>query len=731
MKTFTKFLCASVLAFSATAFADVSSAKPIRVGPVQNYGALGTSGSKIISLKNNKQVVLRGVSLFWSDATGSQYYNPEVISWAAKNLGIDVFRFAMGIEYYKADESDPLDENYSYKGNPSSNLALLEQMVEAAIKNDIYIIIDWHSHRATNEQDLASAFFTQIAQKYASVPNVIFEIFNEPVNQSWSEISNYANTIVPKIRQYTQNLILVGTPSWSQLSSYGGVSGTNIAYVLHFYAGTHSVSTYGTRATAAMNSGNAVFISEWGTTSADGKGTANESATNEWLTFMDQNNISNCNWSLRQYRSTVDNSEEGSAIFDGSENLTTQEALNNASYTASGTIVKNYLQKHIRPWADSLVAGKSGSCHFKSKTVSETAGSVDLTAGCSYTSSNTEAVSVSGSTASIVGAGFAILTGNDGSESVIVVEEEPKQTSKITDFTCRYGGNCSQGHEMRNYTGSSDFETLLAKKSTTVEGGKMSFQSLSPDLFSVKMGICNNKNYCYGATYGVSLPMLQFTGSYGEGKIVVSAPAVTGYRALNDTITVIFAKGQQRLHSKFKNRTLTLGELSEANALPDTTLNGGTATSYTYNDQESTPYLTKLATQIQAGTSNAIVRITASAPETENWEAFQKSITVIIGDSALASAENKEEYYATPIIASAKIAPFRTEIQHGSLLLQIPQSGWVNWAIYTSAGKVISKQKQNLSAGTHLISLQNIPTGSYILRVRQGSKQASFHWNKH
>ena len=59
MKTFTKFLCASVLAFSATAFADVSSAKPIRVGPVQNYGALGTSGSKIISLKNNKQVVLQ------------------------------------------------------------------------------------------------------------------------------------------------------------------------------------------------------------------------------------------------------------------------------------------------------------------------------------------------------------------------------------------------------------------------------------------------------------------------------------------------------------------------------------------------------------------------------------------------------------------------------------------------------------------------------------------------
>ena len=74
------------------ACAAIATATPKKVGPVSYYGALHTSGSKIIGAKNNQQVMLRGVSLFWSDATGAAYYNPTVISWATDNLKIDVFR---------------------------------------------------------------------------------------------------------------------------------------------------------------------------------------------------------------------------------------------------------------------------------------------------------------------------------------------------------------------------------------------------------------------------------------------------------------------------------------------------------------------------------------------------------------------------------------------------------------------------------------------------------------
>ena len=112
MKKLTKLLVAGALAFAAAASADATTAKPYRVGPVQNYGALGTSGGEVISQKTNKPAMLRGVSLFWSDATGLQYYKPDVIAWAAKNLGIDVFRFAMGVQYYDSNggTSNPMEE---------------------------------------------------------------------------------------------------------------------------------------------------------------------------------------------------------------------------------------------------------------------------------------------------------------------------------------------------------------------------------------------------------------------------------------------------------------------------------------------------------------------------------------------------------------------------------------------------------------------------------------------
>ena len=278
------------------AFAAASNATPKRIGPVSYYGALHTSGGKIIGAKNNEEAVIRGMSLFWSDATGMPYYNKNVISWAAENLPIDVFRFAMGIEYYDSDggTKNKLDSSYAYKYTQDGYKGIVDQMVEAAIENDIYIIIDWHSHRADSEQGIATAFFKEMAAKYKDVPNVIYEIFNEPVHQGWSSIQSYANTVVSGIRASTENLVLVGTPSWSQMTQYGGVNGTNVGYVLHFYAGTHSVGTYGGRATQAKSSGNAVFITEWGTTNADGAGSPSSGSTQEWMTFMDQNNISNC-----------------------------------------------------------------------------------------------------------------------------------------------------------------------------------------------------------------------------------------------------------------------------------------------------------------------------------------------------------------------------------------------------------------------------------------------------
>ena len=379
----TKLLTGILAGAAISAYADASTATPKKVGPVSYYGALHTSGSKIIGAKNNQQVMLRGVSLFWSDATGLSYYNPAVISWAVDNLKIDMFRYAMGIEYYDSNggTKNKLDDQVSYAKSPEGQLSTIDRMVQAAIENDVYIIIDWHSHRAHLETSLAATFFQYISTKYKDVPNIIYEIYNEPVSGSggsWDAIKTYANQVVPAIRANTQNLIIVGTPNWSQHPEQGAqspISSTNIAYVLHFYAGTgaHSKSALGGHVTSALSAGYPVFISEWGSTNADGDGEPNSSATSEWTSFMDQNMIPNCNWSLRQQTSDVDQKSEKSAIFAGDKSLITAAALDAAISSGSTEETKESLAKLFKiAWAqyDSLeLETEIGEVSFKLDSV--------------------------------------------------------------------------------------------------------------------------------------------------------------------------------------------------------------------------------------------------------------------------------------------------------------------------------------------------------------------------
>jgi endoglucanase len=71
--------------------------------------------------------------------------------------------------------------------------------------------------------------------------------------------------------------------------------------VLHFYAGTHDAGLR-SKAEAAMSKGLALFITEWGTSAADGGGgedrTVYWSESVAWLDWADRNGISWCNWSV-------------------------------------------------------------------------------------------------------------------------------------------------------------------------------------------------------------------------------------------------------------------------------------------------------------------------------------------------------------------------------------------------------------------------------------------------
>ena len=239
---------ALVSALTATAFAQTIT--PTRVGPVSQYGQLITGKTSqgkgqiygsCEGVKDGAEVQVRGMSLYWSLMPQAvEFWSEEGITTMVNDMKIQIVRAAM------ATGNEDWQGGYKgYASDPNTQKNLVKTVVEAAIKNDIYVIIDWHSHQANKQTDAAKNFFKEMAETYGQYDNVIFEVFNEPEQISWGEVKNYANQVIEVIRQYSDNLVLVGNPSWDQNPSDAiGNEVTdpknNTAYTLHYYANSHN-----------------------------------------------------------------------------------------------------------------------------------------------------------------------------------------------------------------------------------------------------------------------------------------------------------------------------------------------------------------------------------------------------------------------------------------------------------------------------------------------------------
>ncbi len=257
-------------------------------GPVKRWGQLQVQGTQLCDQQGNP-VVLRGVSLGWHNIW-PRFYNKKVVRTLKNDWNATVVRAAMGVT--------TVEDNYL--DNPSFALECVEKVVKAAIKEDIYVIIDWHAHEMHTKE--AKAFFAQMAQKYGKYPHVIYELYNEPVEDSWESLKQYASEIITEIRKYDpDNIILMGCPHWDQdvhvvaESPLRGFS--NIMYTLHYYASTHK-EYLRDRMEDAVKRGIPIFVSESGVTEASGNGVIDPESQQLWLDRMEKLKISWLCWSL-------------------------------------------------------------------------------------------------------------------------------------------------------------------------------------------------------------------------------------------------------------------------------------------------------------------------------------------------------------------------------------------------------------------------------------------------
>lgn len=265
----------------------------MRAQPVKEHGQLKVEGT-FLKNANGDPVILRGMSFGWHN-WWPRFYNAGAVQWLKKDWGCTVVRAAMGVE-----------PDGAYLQQPSWSTGKVKAVVDAAIKEGIYVIIDWHSHNIRLNE--AKQFFTEMAKAYGKHPHVIYEIFNEPERQSWDDVKAYSIELIKTIRAIDpDNIILVGSPHWDQdvhIVADDPITGyNNLMYTFHFYAATHKQELRD-RGTYAISKGLPLFISESAGMEATGDGPLNEEEWQKWIDWAEANKVSWITWSVSDKKET-------------------------------------------------------------------------------------------------------------------------------------------------------------------------------------------------------------------------------------------------------------------------------------------------------------------------------------------------------------------------------------------------------------------------------------------
>lgn len=286
------------LLFSFKLFAQYPSGSPVAIN-----GKLKIVGNKLSNECGNP-VQLRGMSSHGVQWFGD-CYSTSSLDALVNDWKIDIFRIAMYVQ------------EGGYVNNPSHWKSWIDNMVNECAKRGVYCMIDWHVLTPGDPManiNEAREFWTYMSTKHSGKKHVLYEICNEPNGVDWNRVKQYADDIIPRIRANDPStVVIVGTPTWSQdvdIAANNPLQYSNIMYALHFYSGTHS-DWLRNKGNSALSKGLALFVTEFGTSSASGDGGPYLAEADKWMNWMASNSISWCNWSF------ADKAEVSAALTSG------------------------------------------------------------------------------------------------------------------------------------------------------------------------------------------------------------------------------------------------------------------------------------------------------------------------------------------------------------------------------------------------------------------------------
>jgi endoglucanase len=153
-------------------------------------------------------------------------------------------------------------------------------------------------------------------------------------------VKPYAEEIIKVIRTYDPgNLIIVGTPNWSQdvdVAADLPIIDTNIAYAFHFYSSDRwHKQNFREKVIIAVQKGLPIFVTEYGISESQGNGVIDTAETAAWFSFVDRYKFSTCNWSV------IDKNETSAVLIPGTRS---EGSWKDSDLSVSGKIIRTRIR---------------------------------------------------------------------------------------------------------------------------------------------------------------------------------------------------------------------------------------------------------------------------------------------------------------------------------------------------------------------------------------------------
>ena len=238
------------------------------VGDTDKYPSmLRTKGVQIVNAEG-EQVVLKGVMVPESHRLYDEKNFDEGFYKKVFDMGGNVIRVPVDPAEYKNDDY------YMWR--------YLDRIVTWAGESGKYVIIDWDytgnpidgsgdemPDISENPLDYSAEFWKNTAEYFKNTPNVIFEIYNEPVGMSDSEWKRCADSLIGVIRDAgAKQLIIVGSPDYCYDLGWLdelGETNNNTAFAVHVYPD----KVFWQKFISGYVTSYPIIVTEWGYTDDD------------------------------------------------------------------------------------------------------------------------------------------------------------------------------------------------------------------------------------------------------------------------------------------------------------------------------------------------------------------------------------------------------------------------------------------------------------------------------